>query len=63
MDQVKFVEEDHITPNFLKAVFHNFTWSIIEYFDSYYKRNLTPIPKLSKNYELKPQLKTNLVVL
>ena len=25
-------EGDHITSNFLKAVFHNFTWSIFEYF-------------------------------
>ena len=32
MDEVKFVEADHIPSNFLKAVFHKFTWSILECF-------------------------------
>ena len=51
MDQLEFVEDslqkiwidvvylsrpaDHITSNFLKAVIHNFTWSILEYFVPY----------------------------
>ena len=33
MDQVKIVEDSLITSIFLKVVFANFTWSILEYLD------------------------------
>ena len=39
MDLVKFVEfvpkQNHITSNFLKAVFHRFTWSILEHLGTF----------------------------
>ena len=39
----KFVEADHISSNFLKAVFHKFIWFILEYFAPY-------IPKVMFQY-------------
>ena len=31
-EAVRLLQADHTPSNFLKAVFHNFTWPILEYF-------------------------------